>query len=77
MPSRPRTPKSTSLFITALLVVPLTLGSLVGCGSTPASSVAAATAAGADFNTGYPVEPGHARSLGYDVRWVHLSLIHI
>ena len=71
MPSRPSTLKSTSLFITALLVVPLTLGSLVGCGSTSASSVAAATARDADFNTGYPVEPGHARSLGYDVRWVH------
>jgi|GEM_PF-1022308 len=67
------TPTSTTLLATSLLVAPLALavGVLTGCGSTPASRVTADSGPGADYQTGYPVEPGHARELGYDVRWVH------
>ena len=66
------TPTSSLLFASALLATSLAPGLLTGCGSTTASRTAAnAGGPGADFSTGYPIEPGHARELGYDVRWVH------
>lgn len=71
MPPRRRTLSSTALLTAALLAVSLTPACLTGCGSSPADLVKAAPGPGADFVTGYPVEPGHARQLGYDVRWVH------
>lgn len=73
MPPRRCTPTSTPLLAAALLAAPLALapGVLTGCGSTPPPRLAADAGPGADYQTGYPVEPGHARELGYDVRWVH------
>ncbi len=71
MPSRRRTPSSIALFTATLLAVSLTPGYLTGCGTAPVIPVKAQSGQGADFTTGYPVEPGHARQLGYDVRWVH------
>ena len=66
------TPTSSLLFATALLATSLAPGLLTGCSSTPGSRTTAdAAGPGADFSTGYPIEPGNARELGYDVRWVH------
>ena len=57
----------------ALLLAAALPGCNAGAPERPAggTETVAARNAPADFSTGYPVEPGHAAELGYDVKWVH------
>ncbi len=61
------TPSSIRLTAAALLAVPLALGFPAGCGSAPQVQ----TAPTVQTQISYPIEPEHARELGYDVRWAH------
>ncbi|MEE9405652.1 MAG: PQQ-binding-like beta-propeller repeat protein [Algisphaera sp.] len=55
-----------------LFAATFALTALTGCDTTPTPTSGAVVVPQpkADFNTGYPIEPGHARTLDYDVRWV-------